>query len=55
MHVSFEGHGIALQAIPDMKNKDNRTDIIQIWESEIEHDLPHVFDSVLDALSRAKI
>lgn len=48
--VSAGGGRINVQAIPNMRNKDRGALCLQIWEDDIERNLPKVFDEVAKAL-----
>ena len=41
---------VSVRVIPNPVNKDRSCGELQLWESEIERNLPNAFDSVLDAL-----
>ena len=43
---------LIVRAIPDMANKKASMGELQFWEGEIAHNLPNVFDSVMERLCR---
>lgn len=50
MLVSSRKSSVKVHVIPDPCNKAKSKEELQLWESEIEHNLPSAFDSVMDAL-----
>lgn len=48
--VSAGRRKVEISAIPDMANKENRQGIVQLWEGEIEHNLPEAFNEVVRAV-----
>lgn len=41
---------VSVRVIPNPANKDRNCRELQLWESEIEHNLPNAFATILDAL-----
>ena len=50
MLVTFRKSSLKVRAIPNIANKAKVSGELQLWESEIERNLPNAFDSILDAL-----
>lgn len=50
MVVSLRGSSMTVRAIPNMANKSKNAAVLQLWESEIEHNLPNAFDSIMENL-----
>lgn len=50
MLVTFRRSSVKVRAIPNIANKEKGLEELQLWESEIDRNLPNAFDSVLDAL-----
>lgn len=49
--VSLRGQSVEVTVIPDMVNKIPSKEGLVFWESELEHNLPNVFDAVMECLS----
>lgn len=50
MLVSSRKSSVKVRVIPNPSNKMKADGELQLWESEIEHNLPNAFDSVMEAL-----
>lgn len=50
MQVWTRKSSVIVRAIPNPANKDRNCKELQLWESEIERNLPNSFASILDAL-----
>lgn len=50
MAVSLRDSTVKVRAIPNPANKLKGPNELQLWESEIEHNLPNVFDAVMERL-----
>lgn len=50
LKVSSRGFSVTVQAIPNMVNKEAKSAFLQLWENEIEHNLPNAFDAVIERL-----
>ena len=50
MIVTLGSGSVLVRAISNMANKQNQSDALELWESEIEHNLPNAFDSVMERL-----
>ena len=50
MRVSSLGTCLKVRAIPDMVNKNEDENELQLWESEIKRNLPNSFDTIMEKL-----
>jgi ATP-dependent helicase YprA (DUF1998 family) len=50
MYVSLGNSGLDIRVISNMTNKRSLSSLLELWESEIEHNLPNVFDAVMERL-----
>lgn len=50
LRVSVSGRSIEVRAIPNMRNKELGRPCLQVWEDDIERNLPKIFDDVSRAL-----
>lgn len=48
LEVSLRGFSVTVQAIPNMVNKERESVFLQLWEGEVEHNLPNAFDTVIE-------
>lgn len=48
MVVSLRNSTVKVRAIPNPANKPKGSNELQLWESEIEHNLPNVFDAIME-------